>query len=92
MDQAQTLKQKGNDFLKEQKFQQAIKCYQEAIDICPPEKKEDLAIFHHNIGAVYDQMVRERERERERERRETDRERERERDRDRDREDRKRHQ
>ena len=57
MDQARVLKQKGNDFFKEHKFEEAIKCYQEAIDICPTEKKEDLAIFHHNRGAVYDQMV-----------------------------------
>ena len=66
MDQARTIKQQGNDLFKQQKFEEAIKCYKEAIDVCPSAKKEDLAIFHHNIGAVYDQMVRERARERER--------------------------
>ena len=65
MERARAIKQQGNDFFKQQKYEDAIKCYQEAIKVCPPEKIEDIAIFHQNIGAVYDQMVGVRERERE---------------------------
>ena len=57
LEQARAIKQQGNDFFKQQKYEEAIRCYQEAIKVCPVEKKEDMAIFHQNIGAVYDQMV-----------------------------------
>lgn len=57
MNQARAIKQQGNDFYKQQKFEEAIRCYQEAIRVCPADQKEDIAIFHHNIGAVYNQMV-----------------------------------
>ena len=58
LERARAIKQQGNDFFKQQKYEEAIRCYQEAIKVCPVEKKEDVAIFHQNIGAVYDQMVR----------------------------------
>ena len=57
MERARAIKQQGNEFFKQQKFEEAIKCYQEAIKVCPPENKEDLAIFHQNSAAVYEQMV-----------------------------------
>jgi tetratricopeptide (TPR) repeat protein len=58
LERARAIKQQGNDFFKQQKFEEAIRCYQEAIKVCPAEMKGDIAIFHQNIGAVYDQMVR----------------------------------
>lgn len=57
LDRARAIKQQGNDFYKQQKYEEAIKCYEEAIRVCPPEKTEDIAIFHQNIAAVYDVMV-----------------------------------
>ena len=57
LDQARAIKQQGNEFFKQQKFDEAIRCYQEAIKVCPEETTADIAIFHQNIGAVYDQMV-----------------------------------
>ena len=42
---------------KEQKFEEAIRCYEQAIEVCPNERKEDIAIFHQNIAAVYEAMV-----------------------------------
>ena len=98
MERARAIKLQGNDFFKQQKYEEAIKCYQEAIKICPPENKEDIAKIHQNIGAVYDQMVsmslcvcvltlmEEKERGREGERKREGRERERERERERARE------
>ena len=57
MEQARAIKQQGNELYKQQKFEEAIKCYKEAIKVCPTDK-EDLAIFHQNIAAVYDMLVR----------------------------------
>ena len=58
LEQARAIKQQGNELYKQQKFEEAIKCYKEAIQVCPADKKEDLAIFHQNLAAVYDMLVR----------------------------------
>ena len=55
--EARAIKQQGNELYKQQKFEEAIKCYKEAIKVCPTDK-EDLAIFQENIAAVYDMLVR----------------------------------
>ena len=36
----------------------AIKCYTEAIDLCPKSNKSDLSTFYQNRAAAYEQMVR----------------------------------
>ena len=56
--EARAIKQQGNELYKQQKFEEAIKCYKEAIKVCPTDKKEDLAIFHQNLAAVYDMLMR----------------------------------
>ena len=51
------VKLQGNEFYKQQKYKEAVKCYLEAIGICPVEEKEEISKFHHNIAAVYTMMV-----------------------------------
>ena len=51
------IKQEGNGYFKQQKYEEAIKCYQEAISLCPPESKDEVSKFYQNIAAVYDKMV-----------------------------------
>lgn len=44
-------KNKGNEFFKHHKYKEAAECYTEAIKLCPPNKKEDLATFYQNRAA-----------------------------------------
>lgn len=57
LERALDIKQQGNDFFKQQKYEEAIGCYEEGIGVCPSAKKEEIAKFHQNIAAVYDKMV-----------------------------------
>lgn len=55
--QSQVFKNKGNKYFKEGKFADAIKCYQQAIDLCPKTKVHDISTFHQNRAAAYEQLV-----------------------------------
>ncbi|XP_032787115.2 mitochondrial import receptor subunit TOM70 [Daphnia magna] len=54
--QAQTYKNKGNKYFKEGKYSDAIKCYQQAIDVCPKDKIQDVSTFHQNRAAAFEQL------------------------------------
>lgn len=56
-EQAQAVKLRGNKYFKGGKFDQAIQCYTEAIDLCPDENKTDLATYYQNRAAAYAQQV-----------------------------------
>jgi len=58
--QARDLKSQGNEFYRQEKFEEAAKCYEEAIRLSEGagEKESVMAIYHQNLGAVYDAMVR----------------------------------
>ena len=49
-------KNRGNKFFKAGRYENAIKCYTEAIEVCPKDKPLDLATFHQNRAAAADQM------------------------------------
>lgn len=55
--QAQTHKNKGNKYFKDGKYSDAIKCYQQAIDVCPKDKVQDVSTFHQNRAAAFEQLV-----------------------------------
>lgn len=57
LEKAQSSKNKGNKYFKGGKYAEAIKCYDEAIELCPPEHKVDLSTFYQNRAAAYDQQV-----------------------------------
>ena len=57
LEKAQAAKNKGNKYFKAAKYDQAIKCYTEAIRICPPENKQEIATFYQNRAAAYEQLV-----------------------------------
>lgn len=57
-DEALALKQRGNELYKQNKFEEAIRCYEQAIQVCPQAHKDQLSVFHQNLAAVYDAMVR----------------------------------
>jgi len=50
------LKNRGNKFFRGGRYEQAIKCYSEAIEVCPADKPTDLATFYQNRAAAYDQL------------------------------------
>ncbi|KYN39743.1 Mitochondrial import receptor subunit TOM70, partial [Trachymyrmex septentrionalis] len=55
---AQKYKNAGNVRFKLGKYNEAIAEYNKAIDICPKENVEDLAIFYQNRAAAYEQLKR----------------------------------
>ncbi len=55
--QAQAYKNKGNKYFKDGKYADAIKCYQQAIDVCPKNKVQDVSTFHQNRAAAFEQLV-----------------------------------
>lgn len=57
LEQARAVKLRGNDLYKQQKYNEAIKAYEEAIELCPASETEDLAVFYQNLAAVYDALV-----------------------------------
>ena len=46
----------GNKYFRGGKYEQAIKCYTEAIETCPVEKQMELSTFYQNRAAAYDQL------------------------------------
>lgn len=57
LEKAQSCKNKGNKYFKGGKYGEAIKCYDEAIGMCPEENKVDLSTFYQNRAAAYEQQV-----------------------------------
>ncbi|KAL1023424.1 hypothetical protein UPYG_G00040650 [Umbra pygmaea] len=57
LDRAQGAKNKGNKYFKAGKYEQAIQCYTEAINLCPPDNKTDLSTFYQNRAAAFEQQV-----------------------------------
>ncbi|XP_069115715.1 mitochondrial import receptor subunit TOM70-like [Argopecten irradians] len=56
LEKAQAEKNKGNKYFKATRYDQAITCYTQAIRMCPPENKADLATFYHNRAAAYEKL------------------------------------
>lgn len=54
---SQDLKNSGNILFKTGKYLDAIKCYTEAIEICPPEEKDVLSTYYQNRAAAHEQLV-----------------------------------
>ena len=56
LEQALAAKNKGNKYFKGGKYDLAIRCYTEAIEVCPKDKTIDLSTFYQNRAAAYDQL------------------------------------
>ncbi|XP_071095664.1 mitochondrial import receptor subunit TOM70-like [Haliotis cracherodii] len=55
-EQAQESKKEGNVFFKNGQYNAAISCYTEAINLCPREHSGDIATFHQNRAAAFEQL------------------------------------
>jgi len=53
---AQAAKLRGNKYFKGGKFESAIQCYEEAINICPPDKVNEIATFYQNKAAANERL------------------------------------
>lgn len=56
-----SFKSRGNKLFGEGKYEDCIRCYTDAINICPAGKSEDLAIFFQNRAAAHEKLKRYRE-------------------------------
>ena len=56
LEQALAAKNKGNKYFKGGKYDLAIRCYTEAIEVCPKNKTIDLSTFYQNRAAAHDQL------------------------------------
>ncbi|KYN02393.1 Mitochondrial import receptor subunit TOM70, partial [Cyphomyrmex costatus] len=56
LQRAQKYKNEGNIYFKTERYNEAVTQYNKAIDICPKEYKDELAIFYQNRAAAYEQL------------------------------------
>ncbi|XP_065888673.1 mitochondrial import receptor subunit TOM70-like [Dysidea avara] len=54
---AEAEKTKGNKYFKGRKYDSALKCYENAIQMCPPENPTQKATYYQNMAACYDLMA-----------------------------------
>lgn len=57
MEKAIDIKNKGNKYYQQNKFNEALECYTKAIELCPPNDTNELPKFYQNRAAVYEQLV-----------------------------------
>ncbi|XP_044749115.1 mitochondrial import receptor subunit TOM70 [Coccinella septempunctata] len=55
-EKAQNYKAEGNSAFKNGKYDEAIRYYTQAIEICPADKINDIATFYQNRAAAYEQL------------------------------------
>ncbi|XP_038062805.1 mitochondrial import receptor subunit TOM70-like [Patiria miniata] len=55
-EKAQGSKNKGNKYFKAGRYEQAIACYNEAIELVPLDKTKDLSTFYQNRAAAHEQL------------------------------------
>ena len=53
---AAKFKCQGNDYFKQNCYEEAIKCYTKAIAACQTENTSELSVYHQNRGAAYEQL------------------------------------
>lgn len=56
LEKAVAFKNDGNVRFKSGKFNEAIECYNKAIETCPKEQTMDLSTFYQNRAAAYEQL------------------------------------
>lgn len=56
-ERAVDMKNQGNKFFQQGKFQEAAQCYSEAITLCPLSDKQELPKFYQNRAAAYENLV-----------------------------------
>ncbi|XP_057686912.1 mitochondrial import receptor subunit TOM70-like isoform X2 [Corythoichthys intestinalis] len=57
VDHAREANRKGINYFNAAKYQNAIHCFTEAIELCPTERKRDLSEFYHNRAGAYEQKM-----------------------------------
>lgn len=58
MQSSKEVKDRGNEYFKQCSYREASEAFTEAINLCPPEYKNHLAVCYQNRAAAYDRLVR----------------------------------
>ena len=56
MNEAIKLKNKGNELFRKKNYEEALKLYTQAIQLCPPDKRKEMSTFYQNRAACYEHM------------------------------------
>lgn len=51
------MKEEGNKLFKSAKYEEAIACYEKAIELCPETETASLSTFYQNMAAAHEQLV-----------------------------------
>ncbi|XP_057689002.1 mitochondrial import receptor subunit TOM70-like isoform X3 [Corythoichthys intestinalis] len=57
LDRAREANKKGNRYFKAAKYESAIQCYTEAIELCPTVQKSYLSVFYNNRANAYKKQM-----------------------------------
>ncbi|XP_057688208.1 mitochondrial import receptor subunit TOM70-like [Corythoichthys intestinalis] len=57
LDRAREANQKGNKYFQAAKYESAIQCYTEAIELCPTVQKSYLSVFYNNRAEAYEKQM-----------------------------------
>ncbi|XP_054263982.1 mitochondrial import receptor subunit TOM70-like [Macrosteles quadrilineatus] len=56
LERAEQIKRAGNDFFKKGEYLDALRCYSEAIDLCPASETTIQATYYQNRAACYERL------------------------------------
>ncbi|KAM3725832.1 Prenylcysteine oxidase [Dirofilaria immitis] len=56
VESSKKVKDKGNEYFKQYSYKKAVEAFTEAINLCPPEYKNHLAVCYQNRAAAYDRL------------------------------------
>nr|XP_027197095.1 mitochondrial import receptor subunit TOM70-like [Dermatophagoides pteronyssinus] len=56
LNEAIKLKNKGNELFRKKNYEEALKLYTQAIQLCPPDKRKEMSTFYQNRAACYEHM------------------------------------
>jgi len=54
--QSRLLRLQGNEYFKQEQYQQAVDCYRQALELCPNLYSDDRCVYYSNLALSYSKM------------------------------------